>query len=304
MLNRLKEQKDAILLVTPHFPKATRQNKELSTGEWDSLVPLVAALKVFEEVTLTASSSKVTTSEVISIINTVNVSIDRIKDYGNFKESLCQSLHRCYGDCENEPIYAFATILDPRFKNKIFRSRTMAKKALTLLIGELNALDIDKGYEIKAAENQEPTTPATGAVWSFYNQLINTSSVIYTAHCTMSDEVAVYLKEPLLASHEDVFEYWRKSKFLNMKKLAQKYLGTPLCTVFSERLFSTAASNEDSLRKRVYTFLDLHPDDNKNFIVNRFRMENIPKSTIYNILQRKGNNIGPERKAGSGRKAI
>ncbi|XP_065671967.1 zinc finger BED domain-containing protein 4-like [Hydra vulgaris] len=115
MLNRLIEKKDAILLVTPHFPKATRQNKELSTGEWDNLVTLVAALKVFEEVTLTASSSKVTTSEVIPIINAVNMSIDRIKDYGNFKESLCQSLHRRYGDCENEPIHAYATILDPRF---------------------------------------------------------------------------------------------------------------------------------------------------------------------------------------------
>ena len=64
------------------------------------------------------------------------------------------------------------------------------------------------------------------------------------------------------------------------------------------------AYNEGSLRKRVYAFLDLHPDDNKIFIVNHFRMENIPKSTIYNILKRKGNNIGPERKVGSGRKAI
>ena len=33
-------------------------------------------------------------------------------------------------------------------------------------------------------------------------------------------------------------------------------------------------------------------------------MENIPKSTIYNILKRKGNTIGPERKFGGGRKVI
>ncbi|XP_065643056.1 zinc finger BED domain-containing protein 4-like [Hydra vulgaris] len=88
MLNRLTEQKDAILLVTPHFPKAARQNKKLSTEEWDSLVSLVAALNVFEDVTLAASSSKVTTSEVIPIINAVNISFDRIKDYENFKESV------------------------------------------------------------------------------------------------------------------------------------------------------------------------------------------------------------------------
>jgi len=53
----------------------------------------------------------------------------------------------------------------------------------------------------------------------------------------------------------------------------------------------------------VYAFLDLHPKENKTFIVNHFRMENVPKSTMYDILQRKENNIGPERKIGSGRTA-
>ncbi|XP_065665808.1 zinc finger BED domain-containing protein 4-like [Hydra vulgaris] len=196
MRNRLIEQKDAILLVTPHFPKAARQNEELSTEEWDSLVSLVAAFKFFENVTLTASSLKVTTSEVTPIINAVNMSLDCIKDYENFKESLCESLHRCYGDCKNEPIYVFATILNPRFKNKIFKSRKMAEKAVTLLIGELNALEIDEGLEIKVAENQERTIPAPGAVWSLYNQIINTNSAIPTAYCPMSDEVAVYLIKP------------------------------------------------------------------------------------------------------------
>ncbi|XP_065667789.1 zinc finger BED domain-containing protein 4-like [Hydra vulgaris] len=199
MLNRLIVQKDAILLVTPHFPKAARQNKELSTKEWDSLVSLVATLKVFEDVTLTASSSKVTTSEVIAIINAVNMSLDRIKDYGNFKESLCESLHHRYEDCENEPIYAFATILDLRFKNKIFRSRTMAEKALTLLIGELNALEIEESLENKVAKNQERTTPAPGAVWSLYNQIINSNSVVsivcasilllYFKYCKIFDNI-------------------------------------------------------------------------------------------------------------------
>jgi hypothetical protein len=53
----------------------------------------------------------------------------------------------------------------------------------------------------------------------------------------------------------------------------------------------------------VYAFLDLHPKENKAFIVNHFRMENVPKSTMYDILQRKEKNIGPERKVGSGRTA-
>lgn len=63
------------------------------------------------------------------------------------------------------------------------------------------------------------------------------------------------------------------------------------------------AGNQEALRKRVYAFLDLHPNYKKSWVVNHFRSENIPKSTMYSILSRKENNIGPERKVGSGRKA-
>ena len=57
------------------------------------------------------------------------------------------------------------------------------------------------------------------------------------------------------------------------------------------------AYNEDSLRKRVYAFLDMHPNDTKNFIVNHFRMANIPKSAIYNILKRKGEQYRTRKKS-------
>ena len=63
---------------------------------------------------------------------------------------------------------------------------------------------------------------------------------------------------------------------------------------------SKSSNNQKALRKRVYAFLDLHPKKIKTFIVNHFRMENVPKLTMYDILQRKENNIGPERKVGSG----
>ena len=66
---------------------------------------------------------------------------------------------------------------------------------------------------------------------------------------------------------------------------------------------SKSSNNEEALRDRVYAFFDLHLKENKAFIVHHFRMEKDPKSTMYNILQRKEKNIGPERKVGSGRTA-
>jgi|688.fasta_scaffold392819_1 transposase len=63
-------------------------------------------------------------------------------------------------------------------------------------------------------------------------------------------------------------------------------------------------SKEDTLRNRVYSFAELHPRWSKSAIVKHFMLENIPRSTIYNILHRKENKIGSNRKVGSGRLAI
>ena len=48
---------------------------------------------------------------------------------------------------------------------------------------------------------------------------------------------------------------------------------------------SKSLNNQEAHRKQVYAFLDLHPKENKTFIVNHFHMENVPKLTMYNILQ-------------------
>lgn len=63
-------------------------------------------------------------------------------------------------------------------------------------------------------------------------------------------------------------------------------------------------SKQDDVRKRVYEFIEINPELSKNEIVKHFMMESIPRSTLYNILKRKDNNILPERQVGSGRKAV
>ena len=45
----------------------------------------------------------------------------------------------------------------------------------------------------------------------------------------------------------------------------------------------------------MYAFLNLTPKAHKNFIVNHFRIEQVSKSTVYNIPQRKEKNIGAHR---------
>ena len=77
------------------------------------------------------------------------------------------------------------------------------------------------------------------------------------------------------------------------------------CTIkiFLKHLFNIKkmTSNQDTLRKRVYAFHEQHFDKPDSFTVNHFKVEGIPRSTLYSILQRKADGISAERQSGSGK---
>lgn len=61
---------------------------------------------------------------------------------------------------------------------------------------------------------------------------------------------------------------------------------------------------EYELRNRICQFRKKHLEQPKSFTVKHFLEEGVPRSTTYSILERVDNNLGPQRKKGSGRKAI
>lgn len=61
------------------------------------------------------------------------------------------------------------------------------------------------------------------------------------------------------------------------------------------------SSNESNLRFRVYAFYRENINRGKSFTVRHFQNEEVPRSTIYSILQRFEDGLAPERKTGSGR---
>ena len=56
------------------------------------------------------------------------------------------------------------------------------------------------------------------------------------------------------------------------------------------------SSKEYKLRKRMYQFVENHSNWSKKDIVEHFMEEQVPKSTIYGVLQRIEKNLPPERK--------
>ena len=59
---------------------------------------------------------------------------------------------------------------------------------------------------------------------------------------------------------------------------------------------------EIDTKNRVCKFYSDNKNNGKIFTVNHFLAENVPRSTIYDIIKRVEDEIGPDRKPGLGRK--
>ena len=65
----------------------------------------------------------------------------------------------------------------------------------------------------------------------------------------------------------------------------------------------TRVSKQELVRERLYKFYSENMSKGKFFTFQYFNAENIPKSTIYGIIQLFENNIGPKKVCDSGLKA-
>ena len=61
--------------------------------------------------------------------------------------------------------------------------------------------------------------------------------------------------------------------------------------------------NEDTLRKRLYAFQEIHSDKADSFTIKHFQEEGVPRSTLYQILRRKKRWNLSRKQSGSGRPA-
>lgn len=73
---------------------------------------------------------------------------------------------------------------------------------------------------------------------------------------------------------------------------------------FSNAFCLKDMSKQELIRNRVYNFYILHNNMPKIFTVKHFALENIARSTVYDIIKRAECDSGPNRSIGSGRKPI
>ncbi|KAJ8880984.1 hypothetical protein PR048_017457, partial [Dryococelus australis] len=150
---------------------------------------------------------------------------------------LLACLQRRFRNCEFDQCHVTATILDPRFKTKVFISNEAVIDAKQHILPEMDKLETSKisalseemessnaaNFTVSSNSSTNFNSNEKHAMWSMYVKLLENASSVHEHMVKSEDELQTYLNEPIL-----------------LKKLTKCYLAIPPATVHSECFFSTA----------------------------------------------------------------
>lgn len=253
MLERLVEQKKAIdeMSIECNF------REMISCDQWEVMLSVCNALKPFEVAYREMSNRTATLGQVIPLIHILNRKIDLLFDetvgIDNMLKSLKEAMVSRMSATLHDPRYAWATMLDPRYKTSLFTEEE-AERCKQDLIQEL---DSSSSTSAAAAAkpllpngcNEAPVSSGTSNsnkdnLWSL---MADIRQKIKHEEKPKSSELAVleYLEEDILDQSCDPLDYWNLKKFLwpDLAKVAARYVGCPPSIVPAETLFSTASVN-------------------------------------------------------------
>ena len=263
MMNKMVYLKQALIPTIAKFPDI---KVEFSNKEWELMEKVVKSLEPFAEATLKLSKDDACISQVIPFIATIMVKlqVNKSNDHGVImhKRELIEGMNERFSLIEHEEEYAYATILDPRYKCHVFRDATAAQVAKDGL-----KLKLEKLLRDERLSEEPPTTSTNNNAphdLSFDEamaKIINKSqSKVDVPSNTIKREVddffEFYINSPV-EKDDNPFGYWQhlseSSRPVHQKlaQLASIYLTPPATTVDVERLFSTTGDILTNERNRM-----------------------------------------------------
>ena len=161
---------------------------------------------------------------------------------------------------ESNEYYAIATLLDPRFKQRVFSSSSSAALAKQMLIAEHEQLEMEvtsdfspKRARLDQDDTSAPAKKKSSLLWKYCDELMDENSETESSPESTQSVIEKYLKEPTMPRKSDPFSYWKSNQdnLPHLASLARHYLCVPPASVASERLFSAAANICTDLRNRL-----------------------------------------------------
>ena len=262
MLQRLLELKVAITAAGAELDVPI----ELSSSNWTLAEKIVKILQIYEEATRKASGNYSTAGVIIPVVNSIMRSLEiSDSDAGvmKMKREMLKSLKDRYRHMESNEYYSLATLLDPRFKQRVFSSSSSAALAKQMLIAAHEELEMERISDMslkrvrleQPEQSQDDTNSAKkkSLLWKYCDELMDENSETESSPLSTQSVIDNYLKEPTLSRKSDPLAYWKSNQdnLPHLTSLARQYLCAPPASVASERLFSTAANICTDLRNRL-----------------------------------------------------
>ncbi|CAG5059867.1 unnamed protein product [Parnassius apollo] len=226
MLNRFLTLKEAII---PTVAILSTDLEMLTPEDWKIVDLAIKILEIFYNVTVEMSSeTQVTLSKVIVLtkimIKHVNKHIN--EDTGLpaqiilLLDTLKQQLSDRFQNIESNPMYAEATILDPRFKGFAFREQEKFNVAVTTLRRRLanTATETARGittettFVTMAETATQPVAATSASLWDNFDAELSQHLRPQNQMAAGIRELDKYLNDEMLPGNHDPLIWWESRK--------------------------------------------------------------------------------------------
>lgn len=220
MLDRILKIKNAVISTLALI----RCDLSLHSTEWEIIEKLVPILQPFYEITQEISAAKyVTLSKVLIFSQLMAKHIARCKSQNPEQSKITDLLNRLqiqiqtrFTDLENNSLYADASILDPRFKQKGFRSVDAFKKAAESLRRRVVEVRLPREEVEGPGDHQDtlPTAEPSNSIWGYFDAEMSKITRPGNPVAAGIRELDKYLNEEYLNRKEDPLQWWHSRRHL------------------------------------------------------------------------------------------
>uniref|UniRef100_A0A2H1V4M5 SFRICE_019699 n=1 Tax=Spodoptera frugiperda TaxID=7108 RepID=A0A2H1V4M5_SPOFR len=249
MLERILKIKDAVISTIA----LTRSDLNIQTVEWDLISKIVPILRPFYEVTLEISAeqnvslskvlicTKLLSKQIVQQINT-----NQHPDIAVFLNRLNHNVNARFRDFESNTLYADTAILDPRFKQKAFRTPEAYRRAnenLRRRVAEVRIqVPITPIVDVQEQLPPEEPVQSSSSIWEEFDVEMSRTTRPECSVAAGIKELDKYLLEEPLNRKEDPLKWWhsRKHIYPHLYTVVLSRLCIQATSVSCERVFSSA----------------------------------------------------------------